>query len=54
MREGNPAADFARTMIILKYGKSPTDTPEGVNSIREKFTEAYYQCYIHQSDISEG
>jgi len=55
---GHPAADAARTVLLLEMGRLPEGAPqavvEGLARTRSHFKESYLRYYIRYSGISEA
>ncbi|GGH26885.1 aminoglycoside phosphotransferase family protein [Paenibacillus segetis] len=54
--EGNPAGDVARTILMLKLGNTPDETPKIISRlislIRHKLLVTYTKEYISTSDVT--
>lgn len=55
---GHPAADAARTVLLLEMGRLPEGAPqfvvEGLENTRSQFKDSYLHHYIRHSDIPEA
>ncbi|QHT60805.1 phosphotransferase [Paenibacillus lycopersici] len=55
---GHPAADAARTMLLLRFGSMPPETPADVvaliNRMRQRLLDAYTGHYLRQSGLNRA